>query len=185
VAEKYEWHNVDNNKKFRADIMLPVAADDVVKIQVNFQEGAVMSYEQYGCWFIPPKFVKKELPVIVEKNGSYSLDEVKTADTWIDGKPIYKKTFAVTGPSTINTGVTIDLLTGIHNVIDHKTTVVSASLVYSWTSNVYFNADNEKRYSTSAYVSSNVMRLQIFIGVADSFLNAKFHVTIYYTKTTD
>jgi hypothetical protein len=54
--------------------MLLVAAGDVVEILVNFQEGAVMSYEQYGCWFIPPKYVNPPTPIAVE-GGDYSLDE--------------------------------------------------------------------------------------------------------------
>jgi hypothetical protein len=65
----------------------PVSAGDVVR--VSSWENVDNVQEAY---FIPPKFIKKELPVVIEKNGSYSLDEIKTADTWIDGKPIYKKT---------------------------------------------------------------------------------------------
>ena len=74
----------------------PVLKDDVVRILINNTGGGTLSAIQTWCYFMPPKFVKKELPVVVEKNGSYSLDEVKTADTWLDGKPIYKKTYQKT-----------------------------------------------------------------------------------------
>jgi hypothetical protein len=75
--------------------VFPVKAGQVVKITDN------QTPDILGCYFIPPAFIKKELPVIVEKNGSYSLDEVKTADTWIDGKPVYKKTFAWSSFKTV------------------------------------------------------------------------------------
>jgi hypothetical protein len=71
-------------------IWLPVTPGDVVKITSAAASSAI------GCYFIPPKYINKELPVVVEKNGSYSLEEVKTADTWIDGQPIYKKTIPFT-----------------------------------------------------------------------------------------
>ena len=51
--------------------------------------------------------------------GSYSTTEVKTSDTWIDGKPIYRKCFAVTIRSD-GTGVTnadymyVDVSTGTY-----------------------------------------------------------------------
>ena len=46
---------------------------------------------------------------IVLENSSYSTSEVKTSATWIDGKPIYKKTFSFTlanaEATTVNHGI--------------------------------------------------------------------------------
>lgn len=48
-------------------------------------------------------------PTIPTDNSSYSTSEVKTSATWINGKPIYKKTFSFTlanaESTTINHGI--------------------------------------------------------------------------------
>lgn len=36
---------------------------------------------------------------IVKTRGGYSLDEIATGETWIDGKPIFRKAFQVTLPN--------------------------------------------------------------------------------------
>jgi hypothetical protein len=74
--------------------LYPVSVGDVVEFAIGSYNATIRvpySDQPMRCTFIPPKFIKKELPV-VEKNGSYSLEEVRTAETWIDGKPIYRKT---------------------------------------------------------------------------------------------
>jgi hypothetical protein len=53
-----------------------------------------------------------------EPNGSYSLDEVKTAETWIDGKPIYKKTFNITSTFTMTAGTWTSFNVSIDNIKD-------------------------------------------------------------------
>ena len=51
-------------------------------------------------------------PFDISTMGSYSLEEVETPFTWVDGKKIYKKTFRVTSgfsaSMTISTGINID-----------------------------------------------------------------------------
>jgi hypothetical protein len=78
-------------------IFLPVKQGDVITaptLNIYTWNTAGEPYNSSsGCYFVPPLFVKKELPFVVEKNGSYSLDEVRTADKWTDGRWIYKKTY--------------------------------------------------------------------------------------------
>jgi hypothetical protein len=89
---------------------IPVSAGDVVKLLVAIESGDSIAWGTGNeCYFIPPKFIKKELPVVVEKNGSYSLDEVRTAETWIDGKPIYRRVFAGTISTAANTAIDIGI----------------------------------------------------------------------------
>ena len=45
-------------------------------------------------YFYPSLIIRKELPTVIEKNGSYSLDEVQLAETWYDGRPIYRRCFS-------------------------------------------------------------------------------------------
>ena len=43
-----------------------------------------------------------DIPIGWEQVETYSTDEVKTGDTWIDGKPIYRKVFTLTTPILLN-----------------------------------------------------------------------------------
>jgi hypothetical protein len=67
-----------------------VKKGDIVSID------ATISVSNMWCYYIPPLFIKKELPIIVEKNGSYSTEEVKTQEKWHDGSAIYRQTFILT-----------------------------------------------------------------------------------------
>jgi hypothetical protein len=153
-----------------------VSKGDVVDLRNESSTGAgTLNY--CVVYFIPPKFVAKELPVVVEKNGSYSLDEIKTADTWIDGKPIYKKTVEFgympnTGVQSVTHGVA-----AIDRVVDMRGVAIRADglsipLPQSFpdpTSNVSLNI--------------NKTRIEIITGMDRTDRYA--YVTFYYTKTTD
>jgi hypothetical protein len=128
--------------------------------------------------FIPPKLVAKQLPVVVEKNGSYSLDEVKTADTWIDGKPIYKK--------TINTGALPNASTKslAHNIANIewvvKTEAQAKSNVNSWIS---MDRRGDAADTGSVRVSVNLSIVNVAT-IVDMTAYTSSYVTVYYTKTT-
>jgi hypothetical protein len=80
------------------------------------------SFVGVNCYFIPPKFVRKAPPVVVEEpNGSYKYEEVDTGKTWVDGTPIYRKcyggTFTPTGAATGPSSFVIDTFTNPINFI--------------------------------------------------------------------
>jgi hypothetical protein len=142
----------------------------------------------YGSWasaayFVPPLFVKKELPVIVEKNGSYSLDEVKTADTWIDGKPVYKKTLSINNSNAHAVSANVDLglqpPANMHRIIDYKYTVGIAdantwNTTFAYVTFPYLSV--LKSGNLGFYTGNNsISGLQPNTGL----------LTLYYTKTTD
>jgi hypothetical protein len=83
--EAFRFTNASHTPNANLTLVFPIKKGDVVSRPPG-------NDSEVYCRFIPPLFIKKEMPVIVEKNGSYSLEEIKTADTWIDGKPIYKRT---------------------------------------------------------------------------------------------
>jgi hypothetical protein len=99
--------------------------------------------------------------------GSYSLSEVQTAETWINGEPIYKKTLAwTTTLVAIGASVNIDAVNDIETIVD--TTVKNASGTSAIT----------VMLSGNTVVLRNEMTAQISAGV-------QWYITIYYTKTTD
>jgi hypothetical protein len=118
--------------------------------------------------FYPIKLVAKELPVVVEKNGSYSLDEVKTADTWIDGKPIYKRTIPWTSKALASQAADILMAAGAVDSVVHSETrthlgTFGACGVMVYDGNLLF-----KSYNSVELVAGN-----------------QWYITIWYTKTTD
>lgn len=114
----------------------------------------------------------------------YSTTE-QTVGTWVDGKPIYRKTYVVTSPSSgISTevdtsGLNIDTLVYIFGMFNSGSGTGSfeAPIPYvepydlqNSSINVFYLHDDSKIYVRK---SSANMAL------------ASFHVTVEYTKTTD
>jgi hypothetical protein len=86
-----------------------VAAGDIVT-----WSGSVQVRE---CFFIPPRLILKQLPIVVDRNGSYSTEEVKTVDTWLDGRPVYRRTYVDTF-SNMTSPYRLQVITGeIPNVL--------------------------------------------------------------------
>jgi hypothetical protein len=71
---------------------VPVAKGDVVTGFLDYGTLAGTYVIRISAIYIPPRFIKRAAPVVVEPVGSYSLEEVMTNETWIDGKPVYKRT---------------------------------------------------------------------------------------------
>ena len=116
------------------------------------------------------------VPTNWEKVNDYSTEEVKTGETWIDGKPIYRK--VVTG--TINaTGNNQVILTGnIDSLIDYSGYISDP-------------AENLKLIiGKSTYIdggSSRIIQISnsLYMGYANNYHNLGFYAVVEYTKTTD
>jgi hypothetical protein len=77
-----------------------------------------LSNQEINLAFIPPKFVTVQAPNIVISGASYSASEQKTGETWIDGKPIYRRLFTGTITAAVNELYRVSLIpTGISEVI--------------------------------------------------------------------
>lgn len=175
----------------------PVSAGDVVTVSAYDNKD---TYQ--GAFFVPPKFIKKELPVIVEKNGSYSLDEVKTADTWIDGKPIYKRTHTFQVATNSGTGATynrtqyatlpddVDDVTGINGtvVIDADGTG-SAGVGMRLPVPYSMHVSGARSMHYSVVASPVTKRIDFVYWLSDTATDGSktltVRVQISYTKTTD
>jgi hypothetical protein len=157
--------------------LFPVKAGDLVEIVSNFTGTASCS-----CKFIPPIAI---LPPTVEiSESTYGYEEKRTHETWIDGKPVYVRTFKVTAPKK-GQGTDTVLMSGVDTAIRHTTSIKSTKGVYCWTTNNYCNASNEWRCQVAVVVKSTYdMAAIIYVGnVGDNwFEGAEVTITVHYTK---
>jgi hypothetical protein len=158
--------------------IFPVRKGDIVKLSTNTAGGTT----NFFCNYIPPAFIKKELPVIVEKNGSYSLDEVKTADTWINGKPIYKRTYTVNNPTVWDEGVVDSgVVAPPHiEVITDSVYMVKSTTTSHYNTNILFPV---REWRVGVMPNGNFGGWFV-TGYGGMAANTGV-MTVWYTKTTD
>ena len=116
---------------------------------------------------------------------SYSTDE-QIVGTWIDGKPLYQRTFEVTTDATAKE-TRLDLPTYIPNM--DQMFISEAFLRRTNGASVSINAVNGDDISTAdvvfiCYIEAT-KKLYIRTGTSEYNRNAKVYATIRYTKTTD
>lgn len=109
----------------------------------------------------------------------YSTEEVKTGGTWIDGKPIYRKTYVYeAGASSYATLDLSDLDFEIIRIVDfvHHTKYKNAGSY--WSGNYYWASGD----ATRCYVNGTNLILRSADNITTS---TGAWVTVEYTKTTD
>jgi hypothetical protein len=86
-------------------------------------KGALVSSDAYGG-------VKIADDGTMGVNGGYSTVEVDTGETWVNGKPIYKRSFAVTPGVSLAPGAAVDLgsAAGITTVLRHELVIDGTSV---------------------------------------------------------
>ena len=126
-------------------------------------------------------------------NGnSYSLNEVFTGGTWINGKKIYKKTFDlgdIPAPSSGNAFVRIPFNVDFEDVVEMKGMIVpNASSTEA--QKEYYSIPKPPKVGQSNYNVSlkikpynNVLNLELETN--SDLTNKKAYATVYYTKIGD
>ncbi|GBR75235.1 hypothetical protein NO1_2254 [Candidatus Termititenax aidoneus] len=118
--------------------------------------------------------------------NNYSTSEVKTADTWIDGKPIYSKTIQGVTPTVVTTGTPVwtPIATGL-DISTHKIVNFEAGMWHSngslWCKGFYLSNANGVNFY---FLNGNPAAFNVWsnnTGYNDLIVLA----TIYYTKTMD
>lgn len=119
----------------------------------------------------------KKAKVSTIKKQEYSTEEVNTGNTWIDGKPIYRKVIY----STINKSGTVSVQHGIANL--------------GIVTNMYINFNCGDRQMTNARISTDGYNVGLDTIYADYFdiaiptafgSSIKYiYAIMEYTKTTD
>lgn len=109
--------------------------------------------------------------------GSYSTTEQQTPFTWINGKPVYKKTVDTgalpnNASKQIQHGISnLDIVVSLSGFAKGGTTQITLPYV-----------DTNANASVGAYVSGEYVRIFTSSNRSDFTTS---HVTLYYTKTTD
>ena len=107
------------------------------------------------------------------QSTSYSTTEVMTGETWIDGKPIYRRTFYTTSKgSWVDTNVS-----GISRII-------SKSANFKTTNNqllTEYNVSQSDYATAGAYVSPSNAHLYVGVFMSGALVDA--YITIEYTKS--
>jgi hypothetical protein len=139
-----------------------------------YNYGGAGTVQSCGGWFVDPVLVAKELPIVVEKNGSYSLDEIKTADTWIDGKPIYKRTVTFT---SVGTSPPSFMTIGNRNVLSPNLDIMTKTELCEKQNN-----GHTATLAGTISIDSNVIGWYPEVYFGSGVL---MYFTAWYTKTTD
>lgn len=111
---------------------------------------------------------------------NYSLGEQKIG-TWIDGKPLYRKTVQVTNTSFVAGNNNIP-----HNIDNLKLCIKVEAVKNSSVIVPYINLTNDNKINTATFVTG-VNNTNIILRVAnDSWGTSNiWYFTLFYTKTTD
>lgn len=115
----------------------------------------------------------------LNSNNVYSLMEQKTGETWIDGKPIYKKTWEFSNVPNGNTGYSANI-SNVDNMVKYEAFGYANSF---WNPLNYANLDFQ--YTRSFYFRSDDNKIYFAIGNGSGAGFEKAIITLYYTKTTD
>lgn len=113
----------------------------------------------------------------LSNNSTYSTTE-QVVGTWIDGKPIYRKTIAYTG-TALSSGTT-SIQHNISNIGAHRQIVGSE---FWYNNNMWNGVITASSYCTVNAVHNN----SIDVSVSNDFagLFSPLYITLEYTKTTD
>lgn len=114
------------------------------------------------------------------KLNTYSTDEIRIG-TWIDDKPIYKRTFTGnSGAARTNATVTIAENQPIDVLISAEG--VYQNITVSSRSYQVFGSDTSALVYDKAGINAN--KVMFFINNSSS-ASFDYYITLYYTKTTD
>lgn len=108
--------------------------------------------------------------------STYSTEEVKTGETWIDGKPIYRKVFELTSDT--------EQQIIPHNIADVQHIWVSGDSFLEVGNSTSIPANYYRDSGIYTYAHAN--RRSIFIRVSPpGWKGNKYYIVLEYTKTTD
>ena len=121
------------------------------------------------------KLADSATTTVEQKSTHYSTDE-QVVGYWINGKPLYQRTFTGTTPASGNTptvitdlGSTVNVKT-INGVVFNNNTGLSISVNYYGNSNYY----------SHCYVSDRKLYIEV-----NGYVNLSYAITLEYVKSTD
>lgn len=123
-----------------------------------------------------------EFYAVTDVDGeSYSTTEQKTGGTWIDGRPIYKKTFSFTTNSSHASTTVQHGISNLDVIVDYGGMLKQSNILYQPIPRAV--ADNNSGYNIGiGDIDDTVFKLLVGTSVAKG---VQAYVTLWYTKTTD
>ena len=110
---------------------------------------------------------------------TYSTNEVKTGETWIDGKPIYRKVISKTVSKFSNT---LDINLGTSNV---DVFIEGRVLIDTSTFTAINHTATSTTYNVARWVfNKSTNKVQVYNNLSGG-LTGTIYVIVEYTKTTD
>lgn len=113
-----------------------------------------------------------DIPIGWEQVESYSTNEVKTGDTWVDNKPIYRKTYLLSNVTSALSNIDVTSL-NIDKIINLY------GMSYNNSLQIPVNFYNTGNFN-QCYYSSNIKAIQYQFN-----FGSDAYIIIEYTKTTD
>ena len=117
------------------------------------------------------------------ENSSYSTSEVKTNATWIDGKPIYKKTFTGTYNSAANTTTNLFTFGSVSDLVDVKGWIANSDAKVAF--GAAHRAGTSLIFDSTAFLADTNVTVRSFNNTSYAGSNLPYAITLWYTKTTD
>ena len=126
------------------------------------------------------------LPSVQPRYHKYSTEE-QIVGEWIDGSPIYEKTYSFTTSSTAGEAVNVNLANeNMAKIIDVDAFVFWGASTKNYVPLIYAdfkdfsNVSNMGNYYTSGSSSSNILTVKVY---GSNFLGKDGYATIRYTKS--
>ena len=161
---------------------IPIRKGDEVYRIGSFGSASVRYYKQHLFIKATPTASETDFNAIkayVQNANSYSTEEKLTGGTWVDGRPIYTKTY--TNLNIRATSTLIDTITDIDKIISSKCWATYYTDTNQTTVSYYETSDGSGVFSGYVYLFPN-KQIKAYSG---SGLRRVTDVTIEYTKSTD
>ena len=142
------------------------------KLLVRAGESAIASTAGYILYCVTLQYTKTTDSVETTTRKSYSLDETLTGDTWIDGKPIYRRVITSTVPNTGGFSVPFEA--------EQESIIRFEGFIQYNNSNVPVNYFSSTTNYGTAYVAASTINCQV---ANSAYIDAPLKFIIEYTKS--
>lgn len=115
----------------------------------------------------------------IKSANTYSTEEVKTGDTWIDGRPIYRKVIQQNVSDTTDGNIPIDI-TGVNDIWINTSKTFFKWSSFPWAVPIFYQTSSNY---LSLYI--NDTNIKYYGKLSNYNLTGTLYITLEYTKTTD
>jgi hypothetical protein len=174
--------------------------NDILRSTLSMQSGTDLHFKSSRLCVV---LVEQQVPDIVANKGAFVsggsfqfdtdghgftknyFDTETVVGRWIDGRPVYARTFQKTFSAT---GPVMDILDSCGNIdliVDQNITYRSVS-PWSVTGQIYYGGADTSNLGYIVQVTSNNYNINVWRNVVNTgYTTGVYYITAYYVKTTD